>query len=89
MSTRRNVNALSPDPESEHQNEYDYEYDNSGSNVLPEPQFHIEELTQPSSDKDELYATLRVTGNKHITLKLDTGAKCNVLPLKLYHQVGN
>ena len=45
-------------------------------------EFHIESLRSPMNLQDEIYTTVDVGGSK-LTVKLDTGAKCNVLPLHI------
>ena len=91
LSSRRSVNELAPNSAPTFECETEYEYENQGNSPSTSnnvsPQFQIEEVTDLKTDKDELYATLAVK-NKNIMVKLDTGARCNVLPKKLYLKVG-
>ena len=49
-------------------------------------EFHIESLRSPMNLQDEIYKTVDIGGSK-LTVKLDTGAKCNVLPLHIVNQL--
>ena len=49
-------------------------------------EFHIESLRSPMNLQDKIYTTVDVGGSK-LTVKLDTGAKCNVLPLHIVNQL--